>query len=75
MRRLPSSKEVRMSESETDRKRELACLRLASELTQLATELPDRDLKARCLRMAGLWTDQAEQGPGPVTFRFGVSYH
>jgi hypothetical protein len=53
--------EVRMSNSENDRKRELECLRLASDLTQLATETLNPDLKAHCLRMAGRLTDPAEQ--------------
>ncbi len=55
--------EVRMFDSENDRKRELECLRLASDLTQLATETLNPDLKAHCLRMAGRLSDQAEQGP------------
>jgi hypothetical protein len=63
-----------MSDSEYDRKRELECLRLASDLTQLATGTPNRDLKAHCLRMAQIWTDQAEQGPIGVPLQ-GVSYH
>jgi hypothetical protein len=49
---------VRMSESENDRKRELECLRLASDLTQLATETLNLDLRAHCIRMAKHWTDQ-----------------
>jgi hypothetical protein len=52
-----------MSDSERDRKRELECLRLASDLIQLATETLNPDLKAHCLRMAGVWTDQAKQEP------------
>jgi len=64
-----------MSDSENDRKRELECLRLASELTQLATETLNRDLKTHCLRMANLWTEQAEQGPiGNIPLQ-SVSYH
>ena len=52
-----------MSDSESKRKRELECLRLASDLTQLATETLNPDLKAHCLRMAARLTEQAEQGP------------
>ena len=52
-----------MSDSEIHRKRELECLRLASELTQLATETVNPDLKAHCVRLAKIWTHQAEQGP------------
>jgi hypothetical protein len=67
--------EVRMSDSENDRKRELEFLRLASDLTQLATETLNPDLKAHCLRMAGRLTDQAEQGPkGNIPLQ-NISYH
>jgi hypothetical protein len=55
--------EVRMSDTESERQRELECLRLASELTQLATETVNPDLKAHCVRLARIWTQQAEQGP------------
>ena len=50
-----------MSDSESERRRELECLRLASDLTQLATEAPDPDLKACFLRSAKMWSEQAEQ--------------
>ena len=64
-----------MSDSESERKRELECLRLASDLTQLATETLNPDLKAHCLRMAGRLTEQAEQGPiGNIPFQ-NISYH
>ena len=62
-----------MSFSENARKRELECLRLASDLTQLAALRPD--LKAHCIRMAGIWTDQAERGLiGNVPLQ-SASYH
>ena len=67
--------EVRMSDSENDRKRELECLRLASDLTRLATETLNPELKAHCLRMANLWTDQAEYGPICTIPLQSVSYH
>jgi hypothetical protein len=51
-----------MSDSESERKRELECLRLASDLTQLATETLNPELKAYCLRMAGRLIDQVKQG-------------
>jgi CheY-like chemotaxis protein len=54
---------MRMSDSENERKRELECLRLASDLAQLATETLNPDLKAHCHRMAIMWTDQVEQRP------------
>jgi hypothetical protein len=64
-----------MSDSENDRRRELECLRLASDLAQLATETLNPDLKAHCVRMASLWNDQAEQGPmGNIPLQ-SVAYH
>ena len=64
-----------MSYSENDRQRELECLRLASDLTRLATETLNPEVKAHCLRMANLWTDQAEYGPiGTIPLQ-SVSYH
>ena len=41
-----------------DQKLELECLRLASDLMQLAKETLDPDLKARCLRMAKQLSDE-----------------
>ena len=65
-----------MSDSENDRKRELECLRLASDLTRLATETLNPELKAHCLRMAKIWTGQAEQGPiANIIPLQSVSYH
>ncbi len=43
-------------------KRELECLRLAAELTQLARETSDPDLKSQFLRAAAMWSNQALQG-------------
>jgi hypothetical protein len=43
-----------------DQMRELECLRLASELRQLAKETLSPDLKAHCLRMAKQWSDEAD---------------
>ena len=47
-----------MPDPESDRKRDLECLRLASELIELATETLNPALKAHCLRMAAVWTDR-----------------
>jgi len=44
-----------------DRQRELECLRLASDLWQLAKETLDPELKAHCLRMAKQWSDEADE--------------
>jgi hypothetical protein len=48
-----------VSDSNSDQKRDLECLRLASDLMQLSRETLNPNLKAHCLRMAGVWTDQA----------------
>jgi hypothetical protein len=45
-----------------DQKRDLECLRLASELRQLAMETLDPDLKEHCLRMAKQWSGEMD-GP------------
>jgi hypothetical protein len=64
-----------MSDSENTRKHALECLRLASDLTQLASETRNPDLKAHCVRMSKVWTNQAEQSLiGSVRLR-SVSYH
>jgi hypothetical protein len=47
---------------DSQNKRQLECLRLASELTQLAKSTQNPDLKARFLRMAEVWSDHAHQG-------------
>jgi hypothetical protein len=44
-----------------DQKRELECLRLASDLRQLAKETLHPDLRAHCLRMAKQWSDEADE--------------
>jgi hypothetical protein len=51
-----------MSDSDNERKLELECLRLASDLTQLAKDTLSQDLRPHCLRMAKIWSDRAEQG-------------
>ena len=60
-----------MSDSNDEQKRALECLRLASDLMQLSRETLDPDLKAHCLRMAGVWTDRVTPGltgdPGSLT--------
>jgi hypothetical protein len=49
-----------MSDSENDIKLEVECLRLASDLKQLANDTLNPDLKAHCLRMAKQWTGEAD---------------
>lgn len=58
------SLEVRMTDSESDQKRDLECLRLASDLIELASMSLTPELKAQCLRMATELTEQANQGHG-----------
>jgi hypothetical protein len=61
-----------MSDSESQRPRELECLRLESDLTQLESATLNPDLKAHCRRSAEIWSDQAEQARkvrGRPTFR------
>jgi CheY-like chemotaxis protein len=43
-------------------KRDLECLRLASDFTALSRDALDPDLKAHCTRMAEYWSDQANGG-------------
>jgi hypothetical protein len=59
-----------MSDSENDSKFELECLRLASDLEQLAKDTLDPDLKAHCLRMAKQWSGKADV-PAKAT---GIEY-
>jgi hypothetical protein len=44
-----------------DRKRELECLRLASDLRQFAKETLDPDLRAHCLQMAKHWSGEGDE--------------
>jgi len=46
-----------------DEKRELECLRLASDLRQLAKDTLDPELKAHCLRMARHWSAEGDEPP------------
>ena len=50
-----------MSGSENDSKFELECLRLASDLRQLARETLDPALKEHCLRMAKQWSGEVNE--------------
>jgi hypothetical protein len=53
---MPDSNELH-----DDQKRELECLRLASDLRQLAKETLDPDLRWHCLRMAKHWSGQGDE--------------
>jgi hypothetical protein len=48
-----------MDDSENDCRYELECLRLVSDLKQLAKDTLNPDLKAHCLRMAKHWSGEA----------------
>jgi hypothetical protein len=52
-----------MPDSECSRKHDLECLRLASDLTQLAGSNVSPVLRLQFLRMARVWTSLAESGP------------
>ena len=56
-----------MSDSENDIKFELECLRLASDLRQIAKDTLNQDLKAHCLRMAKHWSGQGDESPAKTT--------
>jgi hypothetical protein len=64
-----------LSHSETQLKRELECLRLASDLTQLARDTVNPRLRAHCLRMAKIWSDQPVHGMIGNISTQGVTYH
>ena len=52
-----------MLESDFLRKHELECTRLASECMQLVGDLHSPTLQRHFLKMANVWTAQAEHGP------------
>jgi hypothetical protein len=60
-----------MSKSDNDRTGELECLRLASDLTQLANARLNPHLKAHCLRMEKPWSGEADKKPAEYA---GIAY-
>lgn len=58
-----------------DRKRELACLRLASDLVQLAQRHPSPDLKVHCVAMAKIWSGDADGKPAKNAGKHGGIAH
>jgi hypothetical protein len=52
-----------MRVSEVSRKHVLECLRLESECRQLAMQSDNVDLQSHYVRMAGVWSALAENGP------------
>ena len=61
--------------SENERKRELECLRLASDLRQLGRDALSPKLSAHCVRMAKVWSDQSAQGLVGNSSVQSVLYH
>jgi hypothetical protein len=43
------------------KKYELLCMRLAAECRGLAADVPEPGLRAHFIRMAGMWTELADQ--------------
>lgn len=52
-----------MSNADQELKRDLECLRLASDFLQLSRDTLDPDLQAHYVRMANYWSDQADPNP------------
>jgi hypothetical protein len=52
-----------VSDADEELKRNLECLRLASDFIQLSRDTLDPDLQAQCVRMADYWSDQADRSP------------
>jgi hypothetical protein len=50
-------------EADDELKRDLECLRLASDFMEMAHNTLNPDLKAHCIQMAKRWSDQANGGP------------
>jgi hypothetical protein len=50
-------------EPDDELKRDLECLRLASDFMQMSRDALNRDLEAHCVQMAKYWCDQAARGP------------
>jgi hypothetical protein len=53
-----------VSESDYLRKYELECMRLAAECMQLVGDVRSPTLQRHFLKMASVWTAEAEHGPG-----------
>jgi hypothetical protein len=53
-----------VSQSDYLRKHALECARLAAECMQLVGDVASPTLQRHFLRMAGVWTANAEHGPG-----------
>jgi hypothetical protein len=67
VRHRPQPRRCAVFDSDVEQKRALECLRLASDLMQLSRETLNPNLKAHCLRMADVWTDQAGPPDDPAS--------
>jgi hypothetical protein len=56
-----------VAESYNMRKHTLECMRLASDCMQLACDAHSPALQSNFLRMARVWTTQADRGPSADT--------
>ena len=50
-----------MSKENNELKRDLECLRLASDFIQMSRDTLNPELRAHCARMASFWSGQAER--------------
>jgi hypothetical protein len=64
-----------MSDSENDTKFELERLRLVSDLTQLAKETFNPNLKEHCLRMAKQWSGEVDEPASSYQGRCSIMTH
>jgi hypothetical protein len=51
-----------VSDTDNELKRDLECLRLASDLIALSRDTLNPELRAHCARMASYWSGEAERG-------------
>jgi hypothetical protein len=54
-----------VSGADNELKRDLECLRLASDFMQMSRDALNPELRAHCIRMAKYWSDGTNGGPKP----------
>lgn len=52
-----------MSEADSELKRDLECLRLASDFMRMSRGALNPELQAHCIEMAKYWSEQADGSP------------
>jgi hypothetical protein len=62
-----ASRRCAVPESDNSRKHELECMRLAADCMQLVGDVHNPALQSLFLRMARVWSNLADQGPGADT--------